>query len=175
MLEKGYKCFIRENVITEMVKIWMMLNVGTMTKKEKLDISIHNLNAFVSIENSKTFNILLITVQLLYIYLTILINFVLSEAVFIIWISNVLYVVKICGKSLWNILHQLMLERRPTFNMCSKFINKLNYITIRAICLLQQVQILLPPHKLSGIKYFPRYFGLLEEKSDYDLLGCDTA
>lgn len=28
-----------------------------------------------------------------------------------------------------------------------------------------------PSHKLSGMKYFPRYFELLEEKSDCDLLG----
>jgi hypothetical protein len=59
----------------------MMLNVETITKK--LDISIHNLNAFVSIQNRKTFNVLLTTAQLLYIYLTILIENFLSEAVFI--------------------------------------------------------------------------------------------
>jgi hypothetical protein len=28
-----------------------------------------------------------------------------------------------------------------------------------------------PSHKLSGMKYFPKYFGLLEEKSDCDFLG----
>lgn len=33
MLEKGYKRFIRESIITKMVKIWIMLNVGTMIKK----------------------------------------------------------------------------------------------------------------------------------------------